>query len=242
MRRRRAPRELPSAGLGWMVTFADLMTLLLTFFVLLLSMSSMDRSMLRDAVSHLVGDMGLAPKKGAGKIPESFKFMEQVFDNPVEALQNPKRIKDLLFPNEVLPAEMARSTLEENLQILVRPEGIALVLSDNLLFGTGESQIGEDGRQLLAEFSTFLAGTTMPVNVAGYTDNMPGGSVDNYELSARRAMSVLGYFLDMGFDPQRFSVSAYGEAFPLADNASPEGRARNRRVEILLKTTGRTYL
>lgn len=242
MSRRRASRESGGSGQAWLVTFADLMTLLLTFFVLLLSMASMDSSRLRDAVGYLTGDMGLAPKKGAGRIPDRFKLMEQVFDNPTEALQDSKRIKDLLFPDEVLPPEMARSTLEENLQILERPDGIALVLSDNLLFDTGESRIREEGRRLLSEFSVFLAGTVMPINVAGYTDNVPGGRVDNYDLSAARAMSVLGYFLDMGFDPRRFSVSAYAEAFPLADNASPEGRARNRRVEILLKTTSRTYL
>jgi chemotaxis protein MotB len=55
-------------------------------------------------------------------------------------------------------------------------------------------------------------------------------------------MAVLAFFLQTGFDPGRFSVSAYGEAFPLGDNGTPEGRAKNRRVEILLKTTGRTYL
>lgn len=241
MRRRKASGG-GSSGMGWMVTFADLMTLLLTFFVLLLSMASMDKSLLRDSLEHFAGDMGLAPKKGAGRVPTRFRFMERVLDDPAEALRNSKRIKDLLFPDEVLPEGMARSTLEKNLEILARPEGVALVLSDSLLFGTGESRLSEESRHLLSEFSEFLASTTMPVNVAGYADNMPGGLKDNYTLSSERAMAVLEYFLETGFEPRRFSVSAYGEAFPLADNASPEGRAKNRRVEILLKTRGRTYL
>ena len=137
---------------------------------------------------------------------------------------------------------MARSTLDENLQVLLRPEGIALVLSDGLLFESGESALKEDSRKLLSEFALFLASVTMPVNVSGYTDNVPSGRKDNYALSAERAMSVLSFFLQQGFDPRRFSVSAYGEAFPLGDNTTPEGRASNRRVEILLKTSGRTYL
>jgi chemotaxis protein MotB len=242
MARRKKRAGLESPGASWMVTFADLMTLLLSFFVLLLSMSSMDKSILRDVVSHFVGDMGLAPKKGAGRLTTKFEFMNRIIENPAEALHDPQRIKDLLFPDEVLPEGMARSTLDENLQILVRPEGIALVLSDGMLFGVGESALTEDSRKLLSEFAQFLASVTMPVNVAGYTDNVPAGQKDNYMLSSERAMSVLTFFLQQGFDPRRFSVSAYGEAFPLGDNATPEGRAKNRRVEILLKTTGRTYL
>ena len=242
MARRKKRTEAESPGGSWMVTFADLMTLLLSFFVLLLSMSSMDKSILRDVVSHFVGDMGLAPKKGAGRLTTKFEFMNRIIENPAEALHDPQRIKDLLFPDEVLPESMARSTLDENLQILVRPEGIALVLSDGLLFAVGESALTEDSRKLLSEFAQFLASVTMPVNVAGYTDNIPAGQKDNYMLSSERAMSVLTFFLQQGFDPRRFSVSAYGEAFPLGDNATPEGRAKNRRVEILLKTTGKTYL
>ena len=239
---RRKRSDSADSSATWLVTFADLMTLLLSFFVLLLSMSSMDKSILRDVVSHFVGDMGLAPKKGAGRITTKFEFMDRVIANPAEALDNPQRIKDLLFPDEILPEGMTRSTLDENLQVLVRPEGIALVLSDGLLFDTGESALKEDSRKLLAEFARFLASVTMPVNVSGYTDNVPSSRTDNYTLSAQRAMSVLSFFLQQGFDPRRFSVSAYADAFPLGDNDTPEGRAKNRRVEILLKTTSRTYL
>lgn len=239
---RRKRSDSGGTGATWLVTFADLMTLLLSFFVLLLSMSSMDKSILRDVVSHFVGDMGLAPKKGAGRIATKFEFMDRVIANPADVLNDPQRIKDLLFPDEVLPEGMARSTLDENLQVLLRPEGIALVLSDGLLFETGESALKDDSRKLLAEFALFLASVSTPVNVSGYTDNVPSSGTDNYALSAQRAMSVLSFFLEQGFDPRRFSVSAYADAFPLGDNDTPEGRARNRRVEILLKTTGRTYL
>lgn len=226
----------------WLLTFADMMTLLLCFFVMLLSMSSMDFSIIHEVGSSFLGNMGLAPKKGAGKIPTRFEFVQEVIDNPIEAIHNPQRIKDLLFPDEVLPEGMARSTLNDNLQVLVRPEGLALVLSDGLLFGTGKSELGEDSRKLLSEFAKFLASSSMPVNVSGYTDNVAGKEKDNYALSAERAMAVLSFFLEFGFGPERFSVSAYGESYPLADNTTPEGRAKNRRVEILLKTMGRTYL
>jgi chemotaxis protein MotB len=240
--RKKEKAPAAGAGMGWLVTFADLMTLLLTFFVLLLSMATMDRSILREISVSVVGVEGLAPKKGAGKVPVKFEIVQKAIENPASVFEEMQRIKDVLFPEEVLPEGMAKSTLDENLDILVRPEGIALVLSDELLFATGQSELAEDRKKILSTFVEFLAAVPAPVNVGGYTDNVPGGAKDNYTLSAERAMSVLGYFLELGFEPERFSVSAYGEAFPLADNDTPEGRAKNRRVEILMKTTTRSYL
>lgn len=242
MMRRRAKKSESAPGMSWLVTFTDLMTLLLSFFVLLLSMSSMDRSVLREMASHFVGELGLAPKKGAGKVPARFEIVKKAVENPIEVLQDPKRIRDTLFPDEVLPKNLSKSTLEKNLQVLLRPEGVALVLSDALLFSSGESVLNEDSRRLLSELVVFLAGVPAPVNIAGYTDSTPSSAPDNYALSSERAMAVLTFFLEFGFAPARFSVSAYGDAFPLADNETPEGRAQNRRVEILLKTSTRSYL
>ena len=241
-RKKKQKAEDSGAGLGWLVTFADLVTLLLTFFVLLLSMSTMDRSILQEIAISFVGVEGLAPHKGAGKIPTKFQFVEHEIENPATVFQHLQRIKDILFPDEILPDGMARSTLDKNLEILQRPEGVALVLSDELLFATGKSELMEENKKILSEFAAFLAAVPVPVNVSGYTDNIPGRTKDNYTLSAERAMAVLTYFLGLGFAPERFSVSAYGETSPLADNSSPQGQAKNRRVEILLKTTGRTYL
>ncbi|NCD24465.1 MAG: flagellar motor protein MotB [Deltaproteobacteria bacterium] len=239
---REKKEESSGAGMGWLVTFADLMTLLLTFFVLLLSMATMDRSIMREIAVSLVGDEGLAPSKGAGKVPAKFEFIEQTLQDQEKIFENHQRLKDTLFPDEVLPKDMPRNALLNNLEVLARPEGVAIVLSEGLLFQSGQSELNESSKKLLSEFVAFLASYPVPVNIAGYTDNVPGGAKDNYVLSAERAMAVLTFFLEQGFEPERFSVSAYGPDFPLAENNSPEGRAKNRRVEILLKTTGRTYL
>lgn len=231
-----------STGMGWLLTFADMMTLLLTFFVLLMAMSSMDRSILRDISVSMVGVEGQAVSKGAGKIPTRFEIVKRALENPASVYEDMQRIKDVLFPEETLPAGMTKSRLDSKVDILVRPEGIALVLSDDLLFASGQSDLTEDRKKMLSEFALFLATVPAPVNVAGYTDNIPGKLKENTVLSAERALAVLRYFLELGFQAERFSVSAYGDAFPLADNGTPEGRAKNRRVEILMKTTGRSYL
>lgn len=241
IRRKKSP-EISKAGMGWLLTFSDVMTLLLTFFVLILSMSTMDRSILREVSARLVGDEGPAPSMGAGRIPDRFELMAQILEDPLKVFESHQRIKDLLFPDEVLPENMSRGTLQENVEVLVRPEGVAIVLSDGLLFPSGQSALSAESANLLTEFAAFLGSVPMPVNIAGYTDNVSGGAKDNYVLSSERAMAVLAFFLEQGFSPGRFSVSAYGPAFPIAENDTPEGRAKNRRVEILLKTTGRTYL
>ena len=77
--------------------------------------------------------------------------------------------------------------------------------------------------------------TEMDVNISGHTDNVPNAEMSNYELSGKRALSVLEYFLQNKVRPQRFSVSGYGPDRPVADNRLESGRAANRRVEILLK-------
>jgi len=241
MRRRRKPGSAGNS-LGWMVTFADLMTLLFSFFLLILSMSSLDRTMVKLATSRMFEVSGLMPKHGAGRIPTQFQVVADALENPIIVYKEPKRIQDVLFPDEVLPANMTRGDLDENLQVLLRPEGVALVLSDGLLFSAGKSELDENSKRLLGQFAAFLATVSTQVNIAGYTDSTASERVDNLALSSARALAVLRYFLDFGLDPERFSASGYAEAFPLADNSLPEGRAKNRRVEILLKTSGQTYL
>ncbi len=225
-----------------MVTFSDLMTLLLTFFVLLLSMSSMDKSVVMEVASFFKHNVSQLTTPGATRIETRYELLQKLLKNPLDAINKPQRIKDLLFPDEVLPPDISRSTLDKNLMVLKRPEGVALVLTDKLLFPLGQTSLTTTGKALVHEMGRFLMATDSSVNIAGYTDSIPGGRTDNYEIAARRAMSVLRSFLGMGMRSQRFSVSGYGPHFPIADNATPEGRAKNRRIEILVKTGSFTYL
>ncbi|WP_029896644.1 OmpA/MotB family protein [Desulfohalovibrio reitneri] len=219
----------------WLVTFGDLVTLLLTFFVLLLSMSSMDRSILT-RVSVFTRDLGFLTYRGAGKVSPEVELVVELMERPQDLLMQRDRIKDLLFPDEVLPEKIDRATLEENLEILKRPEGVALVLSDKLLFESGSAELTQGAREILAQVLPVLDMLAAPVNVAGYSDAVGGASESNYILAGRRARSVMTYFLSRGMPPELFSVSAYGPHLPLASNETPEGRARNRRVEILVRT------
>lgn len=222
---------------GWLVTFSDLMTLLLTFFVLLLSMSSMDKPLItRITVSQR--DVSPMDHAGRGRVPDEIKLLLELVQDPNTILEKQDRIKDLLFPNEILPPEISRGTLKENLRVLAHPEGVVIVLHEGLLFPWGDYNLTAAGTQLLSAFEPFFHYTNADVNFAGHASPSEATSVmDGYELSGKRAMSVLEYFLHKKFPAQRFSISGYGPDKPMVPNTSEQNRAQNRRVEILVKTT-----
>lgn len=224
-------------GASWLVTFSDLMTLLLTFFVLLLSMSSMDKPLLT-RIMVTTDEPSPLDHAGRGRMPDEIKLLLDIVQDPQTVLDKADRIKDLLFPNEILPKELSPGKLEENLRILANPEGVVIVLNEGVLFPSGGYALTVPGRQLLSALLPFLHYSNADVNIGGHTDNMEDAqSMDNYELSGRRAISVLEYFLHEKLPAPRFSISGYGPDRPLERNTTEKGRAANRRVEILVKTT-----
>lgn len=226
-----------------MITFSDMMTLLLTFFVLLLSMSSMDQSIIEQISTVFRDRIAFMSTKSSGRVDKRLQLVKENIEKPWEILEKKKLIKDLLFPDTALPREINKSTLEENLEILVRPEGVALVLTDKLLFPLGETELNPAAKQILEQVGELTRIWPAPVNVSGYTDDIPSTERGNLYISGERAMSVLDFFLqDMNLDPERFSVSAYGPNFPIASNDTPEGRAKNRRVEVLFKNAPHSYM
>lgn len=220
---------------GWLITYSDLMTLLLTFFVLLLSMSSMDRTLIT-RISPFSSGASIIDHSGRGRTPERIRLLLDLLREPNAALDRPERIKELLFPNDVLPPELSPGKLEDNLRILSHPEGVVIVLTDELLFPEGGYTLSPATQKLLAAMTPLLHHSSADLNISGHTDNMiPEGS-DPYALSGQRAMSVLEYFLQQKLKPARFSISGYGPDRPLTSNDSAANQGKNRRVEMLLKT------
>ncbi len=221
---------------AWLVTFSDLTTLLLTFFVLLLSMSSMDVSILT-RVNLFVNDIAFLTQRSAGRVPNRVELLLELLEQPMDVVKKPNRFKDLLFPDEVLPPELDRSTLYENMRIMQHPEGLALVLNDSLLFPENSAALTEQAQKVLWPIMDFLQYMNADVNIAGYSDLTEDATKKPYMLSADRALAVLNFFVQNGLPQHRFSVSAYGPNLPLADNDTAAGRKENRRVSILIKTT-----
>ena len=231
---RRKRKEEGGGDPPWLVTFSDLMTLLLTFFVLLLSMSSMSKTTITE-VNSWFAPLNYIERQGLGRIPERVAIFMELIKDPKNLVTSMDRIKDLLFPYDTMPEEMDKSTLDENLKVMETPEGLVISLNDKLLFASGKYTISAPAEKILHSLVDVLLYTEMDVNISGHTDNVPNAEMSNYELSGKRALSVLEYFLQNKVRPQRFSVSGYGPDRPVADNRLESGRAANRRVEILLK-------
>jgi chemotaxis protein MotB len=219
----------------WLVTFSDLVTLLLTFFVLLLTMSSMDNAILTRVTLH-TADLGLLDKRGSGRVDPKERLVVELMEKPWEVMDKKQRIKDLLFPDDELPEDMNKADLDKNLDILAKPDGVALVFTDKLLFVPGGSRLSDQGEFLISRLVPVILHTSAPVNVAGYAD-VTDNAADPYALSGDRALSVLTFLVASGVPNRRFSLSAYGGDVPVVDDRGrPVASAMNRRVEILLKT------
>ena len=235
---RKKKQEEPEGIPAWLVTFSDLVTLLLTFFVLILSMSSMDKVLLTE-INPFERGFGVINHHGSGRIPQRIKLVLELISDPKTAFEQRDRIKDLLFPEDILPPDIDMSTLDRNLRILQKPEGLAIALTNDLVFAPGSYELTDSAKKLLSQVMLMLQYTSADTNISGHADNTGTNSAANYPLSGKRAMSVLEYFLEQGLRPERFSVSGYGADRPLESNATEYGRSQNRRVEILIKTTQR---
>jgi len=113
---------------------------------------------------------------------------------------------------------------------------VALVFTDQILFAPGGFELSDRGKYLIARLVPMMTQTDAPINVAGYTDRSDATQTP-LELSGDRALAVLAFLVDKGVPNSRFSLSAYGNAFPVInDLGRPVQAPKNRRVEILLKT------
>ncbi len=245
MARKKGKSKSSGANSGaWLVTFSDMMTLLLTFFVLLLTMSTLDKKIITTSFTNFSAKVAFLKSTKSGEVPTRITMVKEELTKPWEMLQKKDQIKDLLFPDQTLPSSVNRNKFKENIKILRRPEGVAIVLSDNILFAPGSSGLNRDTKSVLAQISKLINTISAPVNVSGHTSNTQAAEISNLKLSANRALSVLKYFLSKDVSPGRLSISGYGPNRPLAANDSAEGRKLNRRVEILLKTKPhtKTYL
>ena len=223
---------------AWLVTFSDLMTLLLTFFVLLLSMASMDTTVLT-RISAQMRSLAHMPLSGPGRTPERIEMIVKMLKDPANILQKKDRLKDLLFPRDVLPAELSYNDVANNITILQHPEGVVIVLTEGLLFGPGSAALDSTGKKLLDVLTPVMHAVNADANISGHTGPGQGDGTDLYRLSFLRGSTVLEHFLQNQLKPDRFSVSGYGPDKPMLPNDSEQNRRQNRRVEILLKTTPR---
>ncbi|KRW68100.1 flagellar motor protein MotD [Pseudomonas sp. TTU2014-105ASC] len=242
MARRRPPEEHENHE-RWLVSYADFITLLFAFFVVMYSISSVNEGKYKILSDSLVGvfsqaDRSVKPIPIGEERPRTTEPDISQIDDPSgeSSAGNPT-----LDPLELIAQGMreAFGELIANEQLTVRGNElwIEIELNSSLLFPSGDALPNDQAFQLIDKVAGILAPFDNPIHVEGFTDNLPISTdkfPTNWELSAARAGSVVRMLAAQGVNPSRLAAVGYGEFQPVADNATAEGRSRNRRVILVV--------
>ncbi|MEA2061339.1 MAG: flagellar motor protein MotB [Thermodesulfobacteriota bacterium] len=223
----------------WMATFADLVTLLLCFFVLLFAMSTTQQETFKELVESLRSALGVqsAPETGTREgltmhaVPSEKPVDNQKIDELGGMIQ--KEIDDIV--SEVRELVMFNK-LGGMVSVSETDVGVVITLSDLLLFEPGGTELTPRGMDIMKKVASILSRFAYHVKVKGFTDATPISTPripSNWELSSLRACTVVRLIVDRGVNPQLISAEGYAQYHPVATNDTNQGRARNRRVELV---------
>lgn len=236
-KRAKKPDDGPK-GDEWLATYADSITLLLTFFILLYAMASLDQQKV-DRLSQAFkivmggesGDTLMEYDLYNGEVPliGGEADIESVAgEAEEEKTQMYNEIKKFVIENG----------LTELVDIINTERGVVIQLRDNILFETSSSELIVESKYVLGKINSLIASLPNHIFVEGHTDNRPINTSkypSNWELSVGRAVNVVRYFTEtMGQNPARFSAAGYGEFHPVEPNDTESNMAKNRRVNILI--------
>lgn len=233
----------------WLTTYSDMVTLILTFFVLLYSFSQVDNIKFKAIALSLSQSFGatsgyiikggdIAPTPVEDKINLQNDLKTQ---DDLEIGKNNKLSGDTESVYKKVSDFVKENNLEAKVSVKEDVRGVIIELQEKILFDSGSSEIKEVSVPLLDKLSELLSSFSNQVIVEGHTDNVPiskGYYKSNWELSADRAVKVVRYFTEnKRLDPTKFVATGCGEFRPIDTNSTPQGRQRNRRVNILIVTT-----
>lgn len=233
----------------WLVSYADFITLLFAFFVVMYSLSTVNEGKYKVLSDSLVAAFRNVNIKTAG--PELTPGITtplptaQLGSKPITPLKNAKdeerkRQQRDRMRNMAQELQQALATLVSQGQVRVTEglKGVTVEINASVLFPVGEAKLQPGAMKALRAVAEVLAPTEFPIIVEGHTDPTPIGTPQfpsNWELSGARASSVVRLFVDAGVAAQRLTATGYGEQRPIAGNDTTQGRARNRRVTILIE-------
>ena len=225
------PEEESSGdGAAWMATFADMMTLLLCFFILLLSFATMDIVKFRDAMGSVQEALGVQF--------EHFGQFEAVASSPLQTDPHEEALgigedKALL---EELNSAIEEEGLENEVSAKIDGRGVIVRINGQVLYQRGDAALKQESTALLTKIAGLAKGTDHRIMIEGHTDDLPIQTVrypSNWELSTARAIAAMRFFVEQDVDAQRVGVAGYGDLRPIEVNDSEEHRAANRRVEFV---------
>jgi len=213
----------------WLVSYADFVTLLFAFFVVMYSVSHINEQKYQELSSTL-----------------NEVFSERVENKPIEDQTSQQKDSANNVGNSIMALPALADEFYDQLSALIDEGAIEVTnnelwlhisLNNRILFDTGSVQPTSQAKEVVANIATILGSTTNPISVEGFTDNLAINTAQfpsNWQLSAARAAAIVQLLTANGVAPEQLSAIGYGEFRPIADNASEAGRAKNRRVTLVI--------
>ena len=241
---RRKAIELDDNPERWLVSYADFITLLFGFFVVMYSISQVSESKYRVLSATLTevftqNNRTLEPIQVGELARENGETIFDVDDLNfnAEAIGAFDKTADMPQLSAQFEDQFADLIDDEVVQVNSNEYWLQLTFNNSILFPLGSVQPSEFANDALATAAELLVGFNNPIQVEGYTDNVPVSSAQfpsNWELSSARAAAVVKILVDEGVTPSRLAAVGYGQYNPIAENDTPEGRAQNRRIVIMI--------
>ncbi len=227
---RKKEEEHKAGAPEWLATYGDMMTLLLCFFVLLFSFSTLDVEKFKAIMQSMQGSLGVLDSGTTVQMdPLTNAFPN---DTPTEENEEFKRLYEEI--NEFIEENQLESSITLNLD----ERGLLVRFLDNVLFDSGKADLKPKAREIINKVSDILKENDKNIRIEGHTDNVPIHTVrfpSNWELSTTRAVNVVKYLIEEnGIEAKRLSASGYADQHPIDNNANVEGRQRNRRVDMVI--------
>lgn len=232
MRKKRTEEEHENLE-RWLITYADLITLLLAFFIMMYTFSKQDTQKYQELTGHLkaifTGHSGITGKgNGTSQTLADIQSHLDMIQNGDVKRQLEDEIKGM----------MNNKAMQKNISVLSDERGIVIRILDKAFFDEGRADLKERARKALGRIMPVMRKVDNHIRIEGHTDDVPIKTSEfksNWELSVRRATEVVRYFVEKhDFPPQRISAVGYAEYRPIVANDTPDNRAMNRRIEIIL--------
>ena len=253
---RRRRQEVHVNQERWLISYADFITLLFAFFVVMYSISQVNDSKYRvlsntfieafnqsattqpiaDVKDNITSSTSIVPPIDLGH-PAVTETTAVKADEPVAPDVQVRTSDELSQISDLVSEKFTQLINDQMIQVSSNELWLQIELKDSILFSSGSADTSEQAQKIFDEIADILKGYSNPVQVEGFTDNIPIKSVKyptNWELSTARASAIVKYLASKGIAPERLSAVGYGEYQPVAANDTELGRAQNRRVTIMV--------
>lgn len=232
--------EEPDNHERWLVSYADFITLLFAFFVVMYAISSVNEGkyrILSDSLESAFGKETRVQEKRIGEPLEPPQLNHRALPKPrVSEAVRRERAQMTGIARDILKV-LAPLVSEGKVRVTQTARGVSVEINASVLFAPGEAKLNESSAHALKAVAMILKNDRHAIQVEGHTDNLPISNLffpSNWELSAVRASSVVRLFIENGIAENRLQAVGHGPNQPVASNATAEGRARNRRVAVTI--------